>query len=193
MDVNVKKLMMKNILILGIICIAAVLAFASLSFTSTEINLDQIIENKDCKALQQWENNQLFDDNLNLSSEQITSLLKLDGECELKIIKNLFDIEIVEENKEYDIQITLDKHEYKRGEIMNVEVSITPEHNKGIYLKFDNKSSHMSSIRYNNEDGKYEGTINMKNMDIGNHIIGIHKESSPTGYWGEPIEFEIVK
>jgi len=180
-------------LIIGIIATASLLVFVSLSFTSTEINLEQIIENKDCKALQKWEDDHIYEDTLEISSELKTKIFKMEMECELKVIQNLFGTDTVTENKEYEIQIEIDKYQYKKGEIMKVEITITPEHNKGISLKFDNNFANMYNILSADEDGKYRELLTTKLLKEGKHTIGIHKGVSPTGYWGEPIEFEIIK
>lgn len=182
-----------NALIVGIISSVTILAFVSLSLISSEINLDQIIENKDYKALQKWENDQLLDENLNLSSKQVTELLKLDMECKLKIIKNLYNPDTITENKEFEVQIIIDKYQYKKGDIMKAEIIITPEYNKGISLKFDNYIANMYDIMSADEDGKYRELLTTKLLKEGKHTIGIHKGASPTGFLGEPIEFEIIK
>ena len=188
---NLKKSKTRNTLIVGIISTAIILAFVSLSFTSTEISLEQIIENKDCEALQKWENDHIYEDTLEISSELKTKIFKMEIGCELKVIQNLFGT--VTENKEYEIQIEIDKYQYKKGDIMKVEITITPEYNKGISLKFDNYIASMYNIMSADEDGKYRELLTTKLLKEGKHTIGIHKGVSPTGYWGESIEFEIIK
>jgi len=45
------------------------------------MTLDQIIKNRDCSALDKWENEHMFDDDLNISSEQLSDAMKLAIEC----------------------------------------------------------------------------------------------------------------
>ncbi len=62
----------------------------SLSSIFTEISLEQIIKNKDCKALEKWGNDNKFEDNLSLSSKQLEKAMKLEFECQTKAFENVF-------------------------------------------------------------------------------------------------------
>lgn len=59
-------------------------------YQSPSVTLDQIIKNKDCVALDKWENEHMFDDDLNVSSEQLSASMKLAAECVGKALKNMF-------------------------------------------------------------------------------------------------------
>jgi len=54
------------------------------------MTLDQIIKNRDCSALDKWENEHMFDDNLNISSEQMSAAISLATECIGKALGNMF-------------------------------------------------------------------------------------------------------
>jgi len=75
------------VLVAIIIVIVLVIAFSSMSATLT---LDQIIKNRDCSALNKWENEHMFDDNLNISSEQLSAAMSLATECVGKALGNMF-------------------------------------------------------------------------------------------------------
>ncbi len=53
------------------------------------MTLDQIIKNKDCVALDKWDSEHMFDDNLNISSEQMSAAMKLATECVGKALNNM--------------------------------------------------------------------------------------------------------
>ena len=68
------------------VAIVLVIAFSSMSATLT---LDQIIKNKDCSALEKWEEEHMFDDDLNMSSEQLSAAMSLAAECVGKALGNM--------------------------------------------------------------------------------------------------------
>jgi len=80
--------MNKNYLFILIAVAAIVLVVMAYSMTAT-LSLDQIIKNKDCVALDKWENEHMFDDNLNIPSDQLSSAMKLAAECVGKALKNM--------------------------------------------------------------------------------------------------------
>lgn len=51
--------------------------------------LDQIIKDRNCAALEKWENKHMFDDDLNVSSEQLSVAMKLATECVGKALGNM--------------------------------------------------------------------------------------------------------
>ena len=57
---------------------------------SATLTLDQIIQNKDCNALMKWEEEHMFDDDLDISSEQLSGVMKLAMECTGKVLDNVF-------------------------------------------------------------------------------------------------------
>ncbi len=69
---------------IGITILGSVILYQSPSMT-----LDQIIKNKDCTALNKWEEEHMFNDNLNISSEQMSGAIKLATECVGKALKNM--------------------------------------------------------------------------------------------------------
>ncbi len=70
--------------VIGIAILGAVVLYQSSSMT-----LDQIIKNKDCVALDKWEEEHMFDDNLNISSEQMSQAMSLALECTGKVFDNM--------------------------------------------------------------------------------------------------------
>lgn len=74
----------------GILGTAIILISLSSLSISPEMSLEQIIKNKDCKALEKWGDNNKFNENLNLSSKQLEEAMKLEFECEAKALKNIF-------------------------------------------------------------------------------------------------------
>jgi len=79
--------MNRNYLFILIAVVAIVLIVMVYSMAATS-SLDQIIKNKDCTALSKWEEEHIFDDNLNISSEQLSSTMKLATECVGKALGN---------------------------------------------------------------------------------------------------------
>ena len=80
-----------NFTIIGIIITAGIIsAFVSLLLLYPETSLEQILQNRDCQALQKWENEHIYDDALELSSELKTKIFKLEMECESKAFENIF-------------------------------------------------------------------------------------------------------
>lgn len=63
--------MNKNYLFILIAVTSAVILITVFSLMSATMTLDQTIKNKDCTALSKWEEEHIFDDNLNISSEQM--------------------------------------------------------------------------------------------------------------------------
>jgi len=72
--------MNKNYIFILIAVAAIVLVAVAYSMTAT-MTLDQIIKNKDCVALDKWDNERMFDNNLDISSEQMSAAMKLAMEC----------------------------------------------------------------------------------------------------------------
>ncbi len=82
--------MNKNyIFVLAAISIVIVIIGVVVLYQSSSITLDQIIKNKDCTALSKWEEEHMFDNNLNVSSEQMSAAMKLATECVGKALKNM--------------------------------------------------------------------------------------------------------
>ncbi len=81
--------MNKNYLFILITVVVIILAVVFYNSTITTITLDQIIKNKDCTTLSKWEEEHIFDDDLNISSEQLSSAMKLAIECTGKALKNM--------------------------------------------------------------------------------------------------------
>jgi len=77
--------------IFGLIAISIVIVIigAVVLYQSPSMTLDQIIKNKDCSALDKWENDHMFDDDLNISSEQMSNARKLATECVGKVLNNM--------------------------------------------------------------------------------------------------------
>lgn len=83
--------MNKNyIFVLTAIVIAIVIIGVVVLYQSPSMKLDQILKNEDCTALDKWENEHLFDDNLNISPEQLSAAMSLATECVGKALKNMF-------------------------------------------------------------------------------------------------------
>ncbi len=81
---------MKNILKLIILAVIGITILVTVVlYQSSSMTLDQIIKNKDCAALSKWEEEHMFDDNLNISSEQMSQAMKLATECVGKVLKNM--------------------------------------------------------------------------------------------------------
>jgi len=81
--------MNKNYLFILIAVVAIILAVVLYSSMTATLSLDQIIKNKDCTALSKWEEEHIFDENLNVSSEQMSKAMKLAAECVGKALKNM--------------------------------------------------------------------------------------------------------
>ena len=69
--------------------VAIVIIGVVVLYQSPSITLEQIIKNRDCSALEKWEEEHMFDDNLNVSSEQMSAAMKLATECVGKALKNM--------------------------------------------------------------------------------------------------------
>ena len=83
--------MNKNyIFVLTAIVIAIVIIGVVVSYQSPSMTLDQIIKNRDCAALDKWENDHMFDDNLDISSEKMSAAMSLATECVGKALDNMF-------------------------------------------------------------------------------------------------------
>ena len=89
--------------------------------------LDEIIKNRDCKALQEWELDHSFDESLDITSKQMTEGVQLAMECTGKVLDNMMDTSTSIITDEYEIQITLDKQQYRVGERIHVDVTISPD------------------------------------------------------------------
>jgi len=75
---------------LTVIVIAIVIIGVIVSYQSPSMTLEQIIKNKDCAALDKWEEEHMFDDNLNISSKQMSAAMSLATECVEKALGNMF-------------------------------------------------------------------------------------------------------
>jgi len=84
--------MNKNYVIVSIGIISAlIILFVVISgSTFTAITLDEIIKNKDCNGLMQWEEDHMFDNELDLTSKQISGGTQLAMECTGKALDNMF-------------------------------------------------------------------------------------------------------
>ena len=83
--------MNKNyIFVLTAIVIAIVVIGVVVLYQSPSMTLDQIIKNRDCSGLEKWEEEHMFDDNLNISSEQMSAVMNLTTECVGKALGNMF-------------------------------------------------------------------------------------------------------
>jgi len=99
--------MNKNYLFILIAVTAIVLVVVSYSMSAT-LTLDQIIKNKDCVALDKWENEHMFDDNLNISSEQMSGAMKLAMECTGIALNNMLGDKLdTKQEGKYSEQITI--------------------------------------------------------------------------------------
>ena len=76
------------ILIGGIVTVSVVAVL--LSMNSPSMTLDQIIQNRDCKALMEWEEEHMFDEDLQITKEQTVEGMKLGFECGIKALQNEF-------------------------------------------------------------------------------------------------------
>lgn len=86
--ISMKK---NDFLIIGIIITTGpILVFARLSLMSSETSMEQILKNKDCKALQKWEDEHIYDETLKPSSELRTRIFKMEMECGAKALENVF-------------------------------------------------------------------------------------------------------
>lgn len=74
----------------GGIAVAVIIAVALLSSTTPESSLQQIINNKDCKGLANWEINNVYDDQINISTKLQGQAIVLSSECGVKAIKNMY-------------------------------------------------------------------------------------------------------
>ncbi len=93
------------VLIAVVIAIILIIVFSSIFTTMT---LDQIIKNKDCVALDKWDNEHMFDDNLNISPEQMSAVTSLTMECAGKALGNMFgDKSDTKQEDKYSEQITI--------------------------------------------------------------------------------------
>ena len=71
--------------------IAIVIIGVVILYQSPSMTLDQIIKNRNCSALEKWENDHMFDDNLDISSEQLSAAMSLAAECVGKALGNMFE------------------------------------------------------------------------------------------------------
>lgn len=76
-------------IISGIFLIAAIALQGSTMTTAT--TLEEIIQNKDCRGLEAWEEVHSFDDDLNLTDEQRSKGVKLSITCVDKATKDVFE------------------------------------------------------------------------------------------------------
>ena len=82
--------MNKNyIFVLCIVVIAIVIIGVVVLYQSPSITLDQILKNRDCSALDKWEEEHMFDDDLNISTEQMSATMSLATECVGKALGNM--------------------------------------------------------------------------------------------------------
>lgn len=140
-----------GIAVVGIIALVAILSVSSI----TSMSLDQILKNKDCEALEKWGNEYLYDENLNLTNEQQKKIMSVGFECGMKAAKNIFSdsSKIItppqpEKVKPVD-KITLDKFQYRSGEVVNVEVSVADPTIKDVSIilqKWDGKYSQKENV-----------------------------------------------
>ncbi len=72
----------------GIAVIALVVALSSPIVIT--MSLDQILANRDCTALDEWGNENLFREGLDLTQEQRSGIMNLAFECEFKALENMF-------------------------------------------------------------------------------------------------------
>jgi len=82
---------MKNIYTLIILAVIGIAILGIVLYQIPSMTLDQIIKNKDCTALSKWEEEHMFDDNLNVSSEQMSAAMSLAAECVGKALGNMVD------------------------------------------------------------------------------------------------------
>lgn len=101
--------MNKNYLFAGIGAVSIVIILSVvLSVLGASINLDQILANKDCAALEKWEAEYIYDENLNLTNEQKKKIMSVGLGCVGKAMNNVFGnsdssstvSDNIEENKE---------------------------------------------------------------------------------------------
>jgi len=84
--------MNKNyIFVLTVIGIPIVIIGVVVLYQSPSMTLDQILKNRDCTALDKWEEEHMFDDDLNISPEQLSAAMSLAAECVGKVLDNMFE------------------------------------------------------------------------------------------------------
>jgi len=80
--------MNKNYIYAGMGVATAIIIVVALS-GSASMTLDQILEAKDCEALDKWGDKYLYDENLNLTDKQQSGIMKLGFTCGMNVAKNM--------------------------------------------------------------------------------------------------------
>jgi len=75
---------------IGAVIVVIILVISLSSSTISVMTLDQILTNKDCVALEKWEEEHIYDENLNLTDEQKKKMMSVGLECVGKAMKNMF-------------------------------------------------------------------------------------------------------
>lgn len=200
----------------GIVIVVIILAITLSQNSTVSMTLDEIIKNRDCKALHEWELDHSFDANLDITSKQMTEGVQLAMECTGKVLDNMMGIssssqsaesdnEITVDNTvdtpttiqdEYEIQITLDKQQYRVGETMQIDVTISPDWYDGITIGIDSSGSNRYKISDKNQDSEYDMTLKISPLwgDIGIHNVNLRNNAySNFGDITPFVEFEIIE
>lgn len=83
--------MNKNYMFVGIgIILVIIIIIIIFSGSAAQMNLDQILENEDCVALEKLELEHIYDENLNLTSEQKNKIMSVGFGCVGKAMNNMF-------------------------------------------------------------------------------------------------------
>ena len=207
----------------GIIAVGLILAVViSSSSKVSSITLDEIIKNKNCKALQEWELEHSFDENLKISSEQMSAGMSLALKCTGKMLDNIgnasppsqSNVEVVQDESyveitsdniienslhQYNVQITLDKDQYFFNQYIHVNVAVSPIVDGTIIIGVDDYRS--KYVRDYDQDGNYTIKILAQPFwGVGMHEIKlITDEYSPYddmvsfGDTTATVEFEIIE
>ena len=138
--------MQKVFIIAGIgigIAVIATIAILSLSESSPEASLQQIVDNKDCAGFVKWEENNMFNESIELSPKLQEDAMKLYGECGVKALQNTFGSSTTTKTNEDPIkslqQIIVDQDcqkfeqwtsQYKTDGIKNIPDELNEEKEK---------------------------------------------------------------
>jgi|APSaa5957512535_1039671.scaffolds.fasta_scaffold58001_2 hypothetical protein len=129
---SVQKKSSNNIFILIGISVGAIASIVILfSFMFASPTLDQILEKRDCAALEKWGQDKIYRNDLNLTPKQQSGITNLGIECGMKIVKNIFPSLFQNTNSEkpnHDVKdiipLSIDKYKYHSGEIVKVVLQL---------------------------------------------------------------------
>lgn len=80
----------KNYLFVGGVGAVITVVVVMILSSSASMSLDVILANKDCVALEKWEEEHIYDENLNLTDEQKKKIMSVGFGCVRKAMNNMF-------------------------------------------------------------------------------------------------------